>query len=230
MLRFDQVGYAYGARPALTDVSFRIDPGVTGLLGVNGAGKSTVLRLAVGELRPAYGTVDVPDPSEQRMATGYCPQTVDLPKHLRVAEFLGYLAWLRKVPKRSRPSVVDDALAWADLGDRRGDRIGTLSGGMVRRLLIAQAVMGGPGLLLLDEPTTGLDPEQRARIRALLTQLPADATVLLSSHIVEDIAALAGTTLVLNDGRLVRRLEAAEITASGQTLEELFLSSITRAA
>jgi ABC-type multidrug transport system ATPase subunit len=230
VLRFDRVSYAYRQRIALTDVSFRIEPGVTGLLGVNGAGKSTALRLAVGELRPDSGTVEVADRHDGSVAIGYCPQTVDLPKQLRVAEFLGYLAWLRKVPKRSRPSVVDDALAWADLGDRRGDRIGTLSGGMVRRLLIAQAVMGGPGLLLLDEPTTGLDPEQRARVRALLARLPAAATVLISSHIVEDIAALAGTTLVLNDGRLVRRLEAAEITASGQTLEELFLSSITRAA
>jgi len=230
VLRFDNVSYAYRHRPALTDISFEIGPGVTGLLGVNGAGKSTALRLAVGELRPVSGAVEVADRPVGAVQIGYCPQSVDLPKQLRVAEFLDYLAWLRKIPKRGRQSTVDQALAWADLGDRRGDRIGSLSGGMVRRLVIAQAVMGGPGLLLLDEPTTGLDPEQRARIRALLARLPAAATVLISSHIVEDIEALAATTLVLNDGRLVRRLEAAEITASGQTLEELFLSSITRAA
>ena len=100
---------------------------------------------------------------------------------------------------------------------------------MVRRLAIAQAVMGRPGLLLLDEPTTGLDPEQRARIRALLARLPTDTAVLLSSHIVEDIAALASSTLVLSEGRLVQRFDAAEVTASGKTLEELFLSSITSA-
>jgi ABC-type multidrug transport system ATPase subunit len=101
---------------------------------------------------------------------------------------------------------------------------------MVRRLSLAQAVMGGPGLLLLDEPTTGLDPEQRARIRALLARLPTGASVLLSSHIVEDIAALASSTLVLSEGRVIRRFDAAEVTASGRSLEELFLSSITSAA
>jgi ABC-2 type transport system ATP-binding protein len=231
MLAFDHVSYAYGHRPALTDVSFAIGPGITGLLGVNGAGKSTALRLAVGELRPDSGSVRVGDSGPDGPASvGYCPQTVALPKQLSVAEFLGYLAWLRKVPRGRRRSVVAEALAWADLGDRRQDRVGSLSGGMVRRLVIAQAVMGAPGLLLLDEPTTGLDPEQRARIRGLLARLPTDATVLLSSHIVEDIEALASSTLVLSEGQVVRRFDAAEVAASGRTLEELFLSAITRAA
>ena len=231
MLAFDQVSYAYGHRPALTDVSFTIGPGITGLLGVNGAGKSTALRLAVGELRSDRGSVQVGEPGpDSPMVVGYCPQTVVLPQQLRVAEFLEYLAWLRKVPKGRRRPVVEEALEWADLGDRRRNRVGSLSGGMVRRLVIAQAVMGAPGLILLDEPTTGLDPEQRARIRALLARLPADVAVLLSSHIVEDIATLASSTLVLSEGRLVRRFDAADVAASGRTLEELFLSSISRAA
>ncbi|MFL6099634.1 MAG: ATP-binding cassette domain-containing protein [Actinomycetales bacterium] len=229
MLRFDNVSYAYGHRPALTDASFQIEAGVTGLLGVNGAGKSTALRLAVGELRPAAGSIHC-GLDGRSASVGYCPQTVSLPKQLRVGEFLEYLAWLRKVPKARRRPVVEEALAWADLGERRSDRIGALSGGMVRRLLIAQAVMDSPSLLLLDEPTTGLDPEQRARIRALLVDLPTSATVLLSSHIVEDIAALASSTLVLHEGRVVRRFDADEVAASGRSLEELFLSSITHAA
>ena len=230
MLVFEHVGYAYARRPALVDVSFRIGPGITGLLGVNGAGKSTALRLAVGELRPGSGTVEITAGAGRSALVGYCPQAVSLPRQLRVAEFLDYLAWLRKVPRRSRRTAVAQTLDWADLTDRRNDRLGSLSGGMLRRLTIAQAVMGEPGLLLLDEPTTGLDPEQRARIRALLARLPSEAAVLISSQIVEDIAALAATTLVLHEGRLVRRIDAAEVTASGRSLEQLFLSSITRAA
>ena len=230
MLAFDHISYSYPHRPALTDVSFQIGPGITGLLGVNGAGKSTALRLAAGELRPDSGTIEIGGGRDEHAPVGYCPQAVALPKQLRVAELLDYLAWLRKLPRRSRRDSVEEALSWADLGDRRHDRLGSLSGGMLRRLAIAQAVMGGPGLLLLDEPTTGLDPEQRARIRALLARLPADSSVLLSSHIVEDIAALASTTLVVHDGRLIRRIEASEVAASSQSLEMLFLSSITRAA
>jgi ABC-2 type transport system ATP-binding protein len=230
MLVFDHVGFAYGSRPALTDVSFEIGPGITGLLGVNGAGKSTALRLAVRELTPRSGVVRVGTGDDGRTVVGYCPQTVVLPKQLRVAELLDYLAWLRKVPRRSRRGIVEEALAWADLTERRQDKVGSLSGGMVRRLAIAQAVMGRPGLLLLDEPTTGLDPEQRARIRALLARLPAETSVLLSSHMVEDVAVLAATTLVLSEGRVVRRFAAADVAASGRTLEELFLHSITHAA
>jgi ABC-2 type transport system ATP-binding protein len=230
MLTFDHVSYAYGRRTALTDVSFEVGPGITGLLGVNGSGKSTALRLAAGELRPDSGAIHVGDRTGSRALIGYCPQTVLLPKQLRVAEFLDYLAWLRKVPKRLRREVVEDALGWADLTERRQDRLGSLSGGMVRRLAIAQAVMGGPGLLLLDEPTTGLDPEQRARIRDLLARLPSHASVLLSSHIVEDIEALASNTLVVSEGRVIRQFAAADVTASGKTLEELFLTSITSAA
>ena len=230
MLVFDHVTYAYPRHPALVDVSFTLGPGITGLLGVNGAGKSTALRLAVGDLRPDSGTVAVGSAAGIAPLVGYCPQNVTLPKRLRVAELLDYLAWLRKVPKRSRRSAIDEALAWADLEDRRHDRLGSLSGGMLRRLAIAQAVLGEPALLLLDEPTTGLDPEQRARVRGLLARLPTTAAVLLSSHIVEDIAALASTTLVLSQGRVVRRFDAADIAASGRSLEELFLSSITQAA
>ena len=119
MLVFDHVSYAYAHRPALTDVSFGIGPGITGLLGVNGAGKSTALRLAVGEMRPDAGVVEVGGAPDSPTLIGYCPQTVSLPKQLRVAEFLDYLAWLRKVPKQGRRDVVQDALAWADLHDRR---------------------------------------------------------------------------------------------------------------
>lgn len=227
MLRFDHVRYAYRRTLALDDVSITAGPGITGLLGVNGAGKSTLLRLAVGELQPADGTVTVDGGSARRgRRTGYCPQVAHFPDRLEVIDLLGYLAWLRRVPRSQVERQIANALDWGALWPQKDARVGSLSGGMARRLTICQALIGSPSLLLLDEPTTGLDPEQRSRIRKMLRELPIEATTILSSHIVEDIAALASTVIILDEGRIRTTVDVAEIASGDESLEEYFLSTI----
>jgi ABC-2 type transport system ATP-binding protein len=195
-------------------------------LGVNGAGKSTLLKVAVGELAADEGAVHVQPDSSHDQLVGYCPQEIALPGSLRVREFLEYLAWLRKIPASRRRKVADDALEWAALNDRAGDRIGSLSEGMKRRLLIGQALMAGPSIVLLDEPTTGLDPEQRVRIRELLMQLPSSVSVLLSSHLIEDLVALCTRSMIIDGGEL--RGDIDMIGQDSKNVETLFLQTISR--
>ena len=204
-MRFAAVTYAYPRThaPAVSDLTLSLAPGVTGLLGVNGAGKSTLMKLATGELIPTAGVIE----SGSDHAPGYCPQAPAFPPHFSVRETLTYLAWLRRIPKRERAIQVDQALAVAGLGERADARMRTLSGGMLRRVAIAQAFLGSPPVVLLDEPTTGLDPEQRVRCRELVRSARSSSSILLSSHLIEDVAELADRVLVIHEGRIVREFD-----------------------
>jgi ABC-2 type transport system ATP-binding protein len=224
-VRFDDVGYTYprSARPAVAGLTFELPPGVTGLLGVNGAGKTTVMRLAIGDLQPTAGHL-----SDLATVPGYCPQSAPLPRSLTVVEVLTYLAWLRGTPRRHRGGLVTQALERAGLGDRAHSTVRTLSGGMQRRVAIAQAFLGDPAVVLLDEPTTGLDPEQRVRCRDLIRRVRSSSRVLLSSHIIEDVAELCDQVLVVHEGRLAKVFASPELVGVGAAeLERRFLAVVT---
>jgi ABC-2 type transport system ATP-binding protein len=187
-----------------------LNDGVTALVGVNGAGKSTLMRHLAGALRPSVGkvTVDGTDLYGARRASGlrhvgYMPQEYSLPRDLRVRTSVTYAAWMRGLGRRESQGLADAALEAVGLSARAGHRVHTLSGGMLRRLGLAQAVVGGPEFLLLDEPTTGLDPEQRAAMRGLVARLPGDRVTLVSSHVMEDVATLARDIVVLEDGAVI---------------------------
>ncbi|WP_270887416.1 ATP-binding cassette domain-containing protein [Pedococcus sp. 5OH_020] len=219
--------YSRTSPEVIHEVCLTIGPGTTGLLGTNGAGKTTLIRLALGELTPTSGTI-TRSSEPGRISLGYCPQDARFPDSFRVEEVFDYLAWLRRIPARGRRVAVREALATAGLELRARDRMGRLSGGMVRRVAIAQAFMGAPSLVLLDEPTTGLDPEQRVRCRELVHEMSRDASVMLSSHLIEDVAALANRVLVVDDGRVVRDLRRRELdTLDSRGLEREFLRSVT---
>lgn len=209
VVRAESLGCRYGARAVLHDLSFELGPGVTGLVGVNGAGKSTLMRLLGTRLTPSTGSLThfggdpVADRTHARRQIGYMPQSLELPSSLTVQDFLAYAAWLRRVPRRTRPAVIEDALRSTDLLDRARSRVGALSGGMHRRLLLAQALLSSPPLLLLDEPTAGLDPEQRIRLRRMVTQEGAERTTVVSSHVMADLVGLADRVLMLDEGRMV---------------------------
>ncbi len=184
--------------------------GVTALVGVNGAGKSTLMRHLAGALRPGAGSVTVDGVdlygAGRRQALrriGYLPQEHSLPRDLHVRASVAYAAWMRGVPHRESRRLADAALSSVGLSDRADHRVHTLSGGMLRRLTLAQAVVGTPRFLLLDEPTTGLDPEQRAAMRDLVGGLSGERATLVSSHVMEDVATLARDILVLEDGRII---------------------------
>jgi ABC-2 type transport system ATP-binding protein len=227
-VRFEGVGYTYARadRPAVTGLTFTLERGVTGLLGVNGAGKTTVMKLAVGELHPRRGHIE-----KAAAPPGYCPQAASLPASFTVVEVLTYLAWLRGTPRAQRSALVSQAVERAGLADRADSRVRTLSGGMQRRVALAQAFLGDPEVVLLDEPTTGLDPEQRVRCRELVREVRSASRVLLSSHIIEDVADLCDRVLVVHEGRLARVFGSAELAGlPAAELERRFLSVVTGAA
>ncbi|MEU8760992.1 ATP-binding cassette domain-containing protein [Streptomyces sp. NPDC048659] len=187
-------------------------PGVTGLLGPNGAGKTTLFRTLATITPPRSGALELfgapvtgeRDVRRARRRIGYLPQDFGYYPAFSVADFVRYCAWLREVPAKEADAATGAALAAVGLADRARDRMKTLSGGMLRRAGIAAAIVGSPSLLLLDEPTVGLDPAQRLDFRELIRSLArAGTAVVLSTHLVEDVAAACDTVLVLDGGRMV---------------------------
>ena len=207
----DTVTLRYGRTLALDDVSFGFADGVTGLLGPNGAGKSTLLRVLATAVRPDSGTVSVfgADPSHPtgrlaaRRRLGYMPQEPGFHPNFTAFEFVDYVAILKELGERqSRHEEVRRVLDDVGLADVRGKRIKALSGGMRRRVALAAAIVGRPDLLILDEPTVGLDPEQRLRFRELIAELGERCTILLSTHQTEDVMSLCRRVIVLDTGRV----------------------------
>jgi ABC-2 type transport system ATP-binding protein len=201
----------YGATRALDKASFTMERGITGLLGPNGAGKTTLLSILATVGEPDAGRVSVfgLDPRhaaqrvEIRRKLGYLPQELGYHRHFTVAGFLDYVAILKEITsRRARAEEVARVLTAVGLERRARTRIRTLSGGMRQRLGIAQALLGRPELLILDEPTSGLDPGQRLRFRELLSSLPGDPVIVLSTHQAEDITALCPQVVVLLQGRV----------------------------
>lgn len=204
----EDVAKSYGRTQALKPTTLELRPGVIGLLGPNGAGKSTLLSLLATSLPPTSGRIEVcghavtgahAERTEARRRIGYLPQEVVFPRGMTAIGFLDYVAVLKEWSHTQRRQVeVRRCLDLVQLGDKGSMRIRKLSGGQRRRLGIAQALIGSPELLMLDEPTTGLDPEQRASLRGLLSGLPG--TVLLATHQTEDVSALCDRVLVIDDG------------------------------
>lgn len=207
----------FGAHCAIDNVSFQIDEHeIVGLLGHNGAGKSTMMRMLSGYLEPSAGTLwvngcdlDIDAPIMQRQL-GYLPEQLPVYPEMLIAEYLDFAAALKRIFRAARPAAIRRVLELTDLGDRRLDRIGTLSRGLRQRVGVAQALLGEPRLLILDEPTNGLDPGQTAQMRNLIRALAAEATVILSTHVMQEVEAVCERVLVLHNGHLVldQRLDA----------------------
>lgn len=206
------VSHHFGEITALDNISFDVNDGVTGLVGVNGAGKSTLLNILSTGLRASEGAFQLSSASgltggpaflHARRHIALMPQSMSLPPRVSVMDFMTYMAWLRGVPRARRPREILDALSKVGLEDRARSRCGELSGGMQRRVLMAQALVARPELLLLDEPTASLDPEQRLNFRAMVADQGAERSVMVSSHLIEDLVPVATRILMLDEGRLV---------------------------
>ncbi len=213
------IARSYGARSAVEDLSFSLRRGeVFGLLGVNGAGKTTSLRMICGTLAPSRGKVLIAGvdlfeaPREAKARIGFLPEVPPLDGEARVAEFLDFAAALHRVPRSDRPSAVERALERCGLDEVRHRLIRNLSKGYQQRVGIAQALVHNPDLIVLDEPTVGLDPLQVREIRRLIADLRRDHAVVLSSHILPEIQAVCDRVLILHRGRMAYsdRLEANE--------------------
>ena len=208
---------------ALDEITFELKGGVTGLLGPNGAGKTTLLRIMATVLAPDAGEVRLLGRSvdnfkqrkEVRRRLGYLPQELEYPRGFTVFGFVDYMAILKEWDDRTtRHEEVRRVLDLVKLSDPSTKKIKALSGGMRRRLAIAQALIGAPELLLLDEPTTGLDPEQRVRLRSVLSRI--DATILLSSHQTEDVEALCDRVIILDEGRILFDGPVTDLVATAE--------------
>ncbi len=208
-----------GGVHALQDVSLEIATGMFGLLGPNGAGKSTLMKILATLETPSSGEVSIngADIRKQRQqirsSLGYLPQFFGVYPQLTGAEFLGYIAKLNGVPRRNLRGAVHENLAHVGLMEARDRKAKTYSGGMMRRLGIAQALIGNPRLLIVDEPTTGLDPEERIRFRNLLTAISRDKVIILSTHIVGDISSTCEDLAVLAKGKVAFRGHPAKLIA-----------------
>ena len=214
----------FGRTDAVAGVSLRAGPGVLGLLGPNGAGKTSLLRMLATVLSPSSGSVRLlgRDPREYaerkeiRRRLGYLPQSLGYYPGFTVVEFVEYFALLKEMPPARVPGAVAAAVERVDLGRQARAKLRTLSGGMLRRVGIAQAIVNDPELLLLDEPTAGLDPEQRVAFRALLRDIGEHASVIVSTHLVEDIGAACGDVALMDQGRIAFRGTPAELTVRGE--------------
>jgi ABC-type multidrug transport system ATPase subunit len=209
---------------ALDAVDLGLGLGVHGLLGPNGAGKTSLIRILATVAQPSAGRVeilgeDVGEPARRgpvRARLGYLPQEFGYYPGFTVREFVAYVAWLKDMPAADTPAAVARAVERVGLGDRADAKVKTLSGGMIRRVGIAQAIVNEPEILLLDEPTAGLDPEQRVEFRALLRELGTRATVVVSTHLVEDVAAACTEVTLLDAGRVAYRGTPASLSAVGE--------------
>jgi ABC-2 type transport system ATP-binding protein len=209
--RYGSIGAARASgRVAVDDVSFEVDKGeVVGFLGPNGAGKSTTLRIIAGFLGMTSGKVSVAghdireESFEARQKIGYMPEAVPLYPEMRVAEYLGFRAELKRVPRRDRAAFVDDAMTKANVDDVANILIGNLSKGYRQRVGLADALVARPPLLILDEPTAGLDPNQIREVRDVIKNLGKEHTVLLSTHILSEVEASCSRVVVIAKGKLV---------------------------
>jgi ABC-type multidrug transport system ATPase subunit len=237
-LRLDAVGRRYGAHWAVRGLSFKSGPGLIGLLGPNGSGKTTLMRMIATLLSPTEGVIawngrDVQaHGAELRSVLGYLPQDFGIYPEFSGRKFLRYLAAMKGLPRPLAQRRVDELIEAVGLERVADRRLTTYSGGMKQRIGIAQALLNDPEALIVDEPTAGLDPEERVRFRTLLASLTSARVVLLSTHIVGDVEAVASRLIVLRSGRvladttpqaLTRQAEGKvwELTADAQTAQRL---------
>jgi ABC-2 type transport system ATP-binding protein len=240
----EQLTYKYGAFAAVDDVSFDLGRGVTTLLGPNGAGKTTLLRLLATAARPADGHIVYDGRPvigrnlwQYRRALGYLPEKPAWHSWMTVEETVSFFAWLRGIPRAERQSRVDEAIELVSLTTRRRDRLSKLSGGMFQRALLAQAIVHRPAVLILDEPSVGLDPEQRFELRRILRSIRPGGAVIVSTHILDDVSPLADHVLIMAQGKIrfagslnevVDAASAVKTSVHSSELESAYLKIVAK--
>ncbi|MCM1063254.1 MAG: ABC transporter ATP-binding protein [Eubacterium sp.] len=208
-LRLEKVSKTYGNKKVVDGIDCVLSHGVYGLLGANGAGKTTLLRMVCGILEATEGKILCQGMeirkmgAEYRRLLGYLPQNFGYYPEFTAKKFLLYLAALKAIPKKEAADKVEELLRLVELDEVKDKKIKTFSGGMVRRLGIAQALLGDAEILLLDEPTAGLDPKERIRFRNIISALSKDKIIILSTHIVSDVEYIADKILLMKEGRLL---------------------------
>ena len=221
-LELTDLGKTFKNKTAVRNINLRMGHGVYGLLGENGAGKTTLMRMLCGILKPTEGNVlcdSVPIEqmgSEYRRLLGYLPQDFGYYGDFSALRFLNYMAALKALPEEYARGRIDELLETVGLSHEKKNKLKTFSGGMIRRVGIAQALLNDPEILVLDEPTSGLDPGERVRFRNIISSLGKNRLVLLSTHIVSDIAYIADNIIIMKDGRVSYTGDEAQILQKAQ--------------
>ncbi len=235
MIEVSGLSKRYGAIVALDNASFSVgEREIVGFLGPNGAGKSTAMRILTGFFPATSGTARVAgyevhsDPIEVKRRVGYMPERVPLYDEMVVSGFLRYVAEVKGVPRAARRAEVDRVIARCALTEMSKRLIGNLSKGYRQRVGLAQALIGSPPVLILDEPTVGLDPRQIVDIRQMIKELGADHTILLSTHILPEVAMVCERVIIINQGRIVTQDRMDRLTGPdrGKSLEEVFIEAV----
>jgi len=210
MIELNNVSKYYGSFPAITDISFRVERGeVLGFLGPNGAGKTTTMKILTGFLPPTTGTVTVAgfdimtESVEARRHIGYLPETVPLYTDMAVNEYLGFMGRIRGMSRDRVRKRIDEVIGICNIEDYRSTHIGKLSKGFRQRVGIAQAILHEPDVLILDEPTIGIDPIQVVETRELIRGLGGEHTVVVSTHILPEVSTICGRVIIIHEGRIV---------------------------
>ena len=231
MIEVSHLTKKYGGHLAVDDVSFTVEDGqIYGLLGPNGAGKSTIMNILTGYLSATSGQVTVAghplpeEADEAKACVGYLPEQPPLYPEMTVGEYLNFVAELKKVPRAQRKEQVLRAARRTGLEKVLPRLIRSLSKGYKQRVGIAQVLLGSPKIIILDEPTVGLDPAQVIEMRKLIRELGKAHTVILSSHILSEVQAVCQQVLILSKGKLAASGTLQELTADGRSLEEVFLA------
>lgn len=209
-VKLEHLSKKYRGKYALRDFSATLDNGVYGLLGTNGAGKTTLINLFMGIIKKDRGTITIDGKDISRMGAdflsniGYLPQYPQFYRDFTVLEFMRYMCVLKDIPKAHGEQRIRELLETVNLTEAADKKVGALSGGMRQRLGIAQAMLNDPGILILDEPTAGLDPRERIRFRNLLSKFSENRIIILATHIVPDIEFIANKILLLHEGTLLK--------------------------
>ena len=219
-LQLQNLRKQYGAKCAVNNVSANLVPGVYGLLGANGAGKTTLMRMICGVLKPTSGSISLNGKTMEQLGEeyythlGYMPQDFGFYPDFTAREFMLYMAAVKGLNKRQAKKRTEDLLQMVNLSDVADKKVKSYSGGMKQRLGIAQAELNSPSILILDEPTAGLDPKERVRFRNLISDFAKEKIVILSTHIVSDVSYIADTILMMKQGRFLLQEPMSTVTDS----------------
>jgi len=231
---------SYGAIQAVRDLSFSVGQGsVTGFLGPNGAGKSTTMRILTGFFPASSGIARIAgfevhkNPLEVKRRVGYLPERVPLYEEMTINGFLHYIAEIKNIPRSRRSVEIGRVLEQCGLADMGKRLISNVSKGYRQRVGLAQAILGNPPVLILDEPTVGLDPSQIIEIRELIRSLGKEHTILLSTHILPEVAMVCDQVIIINHGQIATQdsmanLVSAQDGSPGKTLEDIFITAVSR--
>ncbi|MCR5798418.1 MAG: ATP-binding cassette domain-containing protein [Eubacterium sp.] len=229
MINIYNISKSFKRRNVLNDLSVDFERGCYGLLGPNGAGKTTLIRCILGLYKTDEGSIKVGDDIQ----IGYLPQNFGMFNELSLKDMMEYFAASKKIPKAKRAEEIEKALTYVNLADRMNDRVSHLSGGMKRRAGIAQAILGNPDVLIFDEPTTGLDPEERARFKEVIKRLREDGKcIIISTHIVDDVEHICDKVVIVKDGHVLINSTVEDVIGKvglvDATLEQGYLALLSK--